>query len=88
LLRHALSALVDSTALPFSTACAAASALARMAALHQLADYRTAAVIAPGADYAADAARLLERIGPDVHTHGIAAAAYALAAGELQSAFR
>ena len=88
LLRHARSALVDSNALQFSTACAAASALARMAALHQLDEYRTAAVIAPDADYAADAAGLLERIAPDVLTQGIAAAAYALAAGELQSAFR
>jgi len=88
LLIHARGALLDSTAFQFSTACAAASALARMAALHQLAAYQTAAVVAPGADYAADAAGLLERIAPEAHTHGIAAAPYGLAAGELQSVFR
>jgi hypothetical protein len=88
LLLHARSVLLDSTAFQFSTACAAASALARMATLHQLPAYQTAAVIAPGADYGADAAGLLERIAPEAHTHGIAAAPYGLAAGELQSVFR
>jgi hypothetical protein len=55
--------------------------------LHQVAEYRTAAVIAPDADYARDAAIMLERAAHDAHTLGLAAAAYALAAGELQSAF-
>jgi hypothetical protein len=39
--------------------CAAARVLCRLAALHDDADYRRAAVIAPDADYRADAARLL-----------------------------
>ena len=86
LLRHARAELLNSSAVRFSTACGAASALSRMAALHQVAEYRTAAVIAPDADYASDAAGMLERVAPDVHTLGPAAAAYALAAGELQSA--
>jgi hypothetical protein len=87
LLRHARIELLDSKDVPFSTACVAASALARMAALHQVEEYRTAAVIAPDADYARDAASMLERAAPDAHKFGLAAAAYALAAGELQSAF-
>ena len=88
LLLHARSSLLESTPFEFSTVCAAASALARMAALHQLAAYQTAAVVAPGVDYAADAVRLLERIAPEVRSHGIAAAPYGLAVGELQSVFR
>lgn len=88
LLRHARPMLFGSTPLPFSTACAAAAALSRMGALHQRREYRTAAVIAPDADYAGDAAALLERIAVDAHTHGVAAAPYGLAAGELQSVFR
>ena len=88
LLRHARSTLFSAASLPFSTVCAAAAALSRMAALHHLPDYQAAAVVAPDADYAADAALMLERIAVDVHTHGLAAAPYGLAAGELQSAFR
>jgi hypothetical protein len=87
LLRHARAVVLDSAALPFVTACDAAAALSRMAALHHLAEYRTAAVTAPDADYAADAAGMLERIAGEAHLHGLEAAAYALAAGELQSAF-
>jgi hypothetical protein len=87
LLRHARVELLDASDVPFSTACSAASALARMAALHQVDAYRNAAVIAPDADYAGDAAVMLERAARDAHTFGLAAAAYALAAGELQSAF-
>jgi hypothetical protein len=89
LLRHARSTLFSAAGLPFPTVCAAAAALSRMGALHQLPEYRAAAVVAPDADYVADAARMLERIAVDVHnTHGLAAAPYGLAAGELQSAFR
>ena len=88
LLSHARPTLFDSSPLPFSTACTAAAVLSRMGALHQLQEYQKAAVIAPHADYTADAAGLLERIASDAHTHGIAAAPYGLAAGELQSAFR
>ncbi|HUK36054.1 MAG TPA: hypothetical protein VLV86_19190 [Vicinamibacterales bacterium] len=88
LLRHARPRLLTlHTALSFSTTCDAASALSRMAALHHAAEYRTAAVIAPGADYAGDAADMLERVARVAYSHGLAGAAYALAAGELQSAF-
>lgn len=88
LLRHARPALLSPTSLPLSTTCMAAATLSRMGALHRLPEYRTAAVITPDADYASDAAGLLERLAADAHTHGLAAAAYGLAAGELQSAFR
>jgi len=88
LLQRVRRSLCDGTAVPFSFACLAAATLSRMAALHQLSDYRNAAVIAPDADYRSDAVRMLEQIAPDAHTHGIASAAYGLAAGELQSAFR
>jgi uncharacterized protein YyaL (SSP411 family) len=87
LLRHARVELLDSDNVPFLTACRAASALSRMAALHQAEEYLTAAVIAPDADYAGDAALMLTRAARDAHTLGPAAAAYALAAGDLQSAF-
>lgn len=87
LLRHLRAELLTSSALPFATTCDAASALSRMAALHQHSEYRAAAVIAPDADYAADAAAMLERVAAEAHTHGLAGAAYGLAAGELQSAF-
>jgi len=39
--------------------CAAARVLCRLATLHDDADYRKAAIVAPDADYRADAARLL-----------------------------
>jgi hypothetical protein len=39
--------------------CAAVRVLCRLAALHDNAEYRAAAVIAPDADYRADAARML-----------------------------
>lgn len=87
LLRHARVELLESNDVPFSTACGAASALSRMAALHQVEEYLTAAVIAPDADYAGDATRILARAAHDAHRLGPAAAAYALAAGDLQSAF-
>lgn len=88
LLQHTRPALCSSTCLPLSTRCLAAATLSRMGALHRMPEYRTAAVIAPDADYGGDAAGLLERLAADAHTHGLAAAAYGLAAGELQSAFR
>jgi hypothetical protein len=71
---------------PFALGCDVSAVLARMAMLHQDEGYRTAAVIAPGADYAGDAARILERLAPDAPRHGLAGAVYGLAAGELQSA--
>jgi len=88
LLRHAHVAISDAKTLPFLTACGVAQVLSRMAALHQQAEYRMAAVIAPDADYARDAGRVLEEIARDAQAYGISAAAYGLAAGELQSALR
>jgi uncharacterized protein YyaL (SSP411 family) len=64
--------------------CAAARVLCRLAALHDDADYRGAAVIATDADYRADAARILATqssralAAPPAH-----AAAYGLAVREL-----
>jgi hypothetical protein len=87
LLQHARVELLNSNSVPLSTACSAASALSRMAALHKVPEYRTAAVIATDADYARDAAVILERVAGEARTLGLAAASYALAAGELQSAF-
>ncbi len=88
LLRHARGALSNVKALPFVSACAAAAVLSRMAALHQRADYRRVAVVAPDADYGADASVILEQIADDAPHYGLSAAAYGLAAGELQSAVR
>ncbi len=87
LLQHGRQTLMTSDAVSFATQCEAASVLSRMARLHQADDYRAAAVIAPDADYTRDAGFILERLAPDARTQGLAAAAYALAAGELQSAF-
>jgi hypothetical protein len=86
LVQHARGALLDAGSLPFALGCDAAAVLARLAVLHQHAEYRAAAVIAPDADYAGDAARILEHLAPQVPRHGLAAAAYGLAVGELQSA--
>ena len=69
--------------LPFELGCEASAVLSRMAALHQDESYRTAAILAPGADYAADAARILERLAAAAPGRGLAGASYALAAGEL-----
>ncbi len=87
LVQHARPALLAAEPLPFALGCEAAAVLSRMAVLHQHEEYRAAAVIAPEAHYADDAALLLERLAPDAPGHGLAAAIYALAAGELQSAF-
>ncbi len=85
LVQHARGTLTSGD-LPFALACEASAVLSRMAMLHHDEGYRTAAVIAPGADYAADAAGILERLAPDAPGHGLAGAIYGLAAGELQSA--
>lgn len=71
----------------FALACDAAVVFSRMAALHHHEEYRAAAVIAPDAHYADDAAVMLERLAPEAPGLGLAAAVYALAAGELQSSF-
>jgi hypothetical protein len=84
LVQHARPKLMGD--LTFALGCDASTVLARLAALHQDEDYRAAAVIAPGADYAADAGAILERLAGAASGRGLAGAAYALAAGELQSA--
>jgi len=66
----------------FSANCEAARVFIRLAALHAEQDYRHAAVLAPGADYHADAARVLTAIAPRYRDFGGAAAVYALALGE------
>jgi hypothetical protein len=85
LVQHARRPLVAVTALAFELGCHASAVLSRMAALHQDEGYRTAAIVAPGADYAADAAAILERLAEGAPGQGLTGAAYGLAAGELQS---
>jgi hypothetical protein len=64
--------------------CEAARVFCRLAALHADPDYRGAAVIAPGADYRADAARLVTKQSPRARDASPAAAAeYGLALREL-----
>jgi uncharacterized protein YyaL (SSP411 family) len=70
---------------PFTLNCDAATVLSRLAALHRSAEYRAAAVIAPGADYDDDAARILESLAADAPGHGLAGALYGLAAAERHS---
>ena len=62
--------------------CEAARVLARLAALHGTPAYRDAAVLAPGADYAEDAARVLAAFEPEFRDHGVDAAAFGLALTE------
>ena len=70
----------------FVTCCEAARALCRLAALHDAAEYRAAAIIAPDADYPGDAARLLEAQAPRVAAAPISdAALYGVALRELLS---
>ena len=84
LARHACGALLEPARVSFAAGCEAASVLARLAALHHNEEYVAAAVIAPGAQYEVDAAGILERLAGKVHNHGLAAASYGLAAGELR----
>jgi len=70
---------------PFTLNCEAVVVLCRLAALHRAADYREAAVIAPGADYDDDAARILQSLAVDAPERGLAGAIYAFAAAERQS---
>jgi hypothetical protein len=70
----------------FVTCCEAARALCRLAALHDAAEYRAAAIVAPDADYRGDAGRLLELQAPRVAAAPIAdAALYGIALRELLS---
>jgi hypothetical protein len=70
---------------PFALNCEAVIVLSRLAALHRSAEYREAAVIAPGADYDEDAARILESLAADAPSRGLAGAVYGLAAAEHHS---
>ena len=69
-----------------ATECAAARALCRLAALHDDAGYRAAATIASGADYRADAARILAAQAPRARTASTSdAALIGVAQHELMS---
>ena len=64
----------------------AARALCRLAALHDAAEYRAAAIIASDADYRSDAAGLLRIQAPRVDAAALAhAALYGVALRELLS---
>jgi len=86
LVQHIRRTPTGAKGLTFAAECEAAAVLARMAALHLNDEYRAAAIIAPDARYGDDAAGILERLAAGATAHGLAGAAYALAAGELQSA--
>lgn len=85
LVQHSRPALWNTPRPPFGVSCTAASVLCGLAALHQSDEYRAAAVIAPAADYADDAGRLLEGLAAGAPGRGLAGALYGLAAADLQS---
>jgi hypothetical protein len=62
--------------------CDAARVFCRLATLHSDDDYVAAAVVAPHADYRADAERILERQAPRALDDPRDAAAYGLALAE------
>lgn len=62
--------------------CEAARVLMRLAALHGTPAYRNAAVLAPGVDYAEDAARVLVSFEPEFRDHGVNAAVFGIALTE------
>jgi len=67
-------------------ACETAIVFCRLAALHGNAEYRAAAVLAPGADYRADATRILRDRAPEALAAQVAdAALYGIALRELIS---
>jgi len=70
---------------PFVSSCESVRVLCRLAALHQDADYRKAAVVARESDYADDAKRTLESLGLSYRDQGIDAARYGVALGEYLS---
>jgi hypothetical protein len=70
---------------PFVLNCEAASVLFRLAALHGSDEYRGAAVVAAGADYGRDAAKILYELAPEAPRLGLEGAAFALAASEWHS---
>jgi hypothetical protein len=69
----------DGSQRSFAIDCEAARVLCRLAALHGRSDYRAAAVIRPGADYAGDAARILRSKRDTFREHGVTGASYGLA---------
>jgi len=70
----------------FTTCCETARVLLRLAALHDTAEYRAAAVIAEGADYRGDGAHLLHEQAAQVAAASTAhAAVYGVARRELMS---
>jgi hypothetical protein len=66
----------------FATCCEAARVLCRLARLHDDAEYRGAAVIKPGADYRADAERILARASTRLDDPAVDPARYGLALDE------
>jgi uncharacterized protein YyaL (SSP411 family) len=64
-----------SAAKPFAANCAAARVLSRLAALHRDDDFRAGAVVAAGADYERDAARVLDYLWSTAEARGAGAAA-------------
>ena len=67
---------------PFVLNCEAARVLCRLAALHGEREYREAAVLASGADYENDAARILSAGSRTYQVRGLSSAAYGLALEE------
>jgi len=65
----------------FNIECEAARVFCRLAGLHDDADYRAAAILAPNADYRADASRILSALAPRALADG--APMYGLALSEL-----
>ncbi len=70
----------------FAMLCEAARVLCRLAALHDDAEYRGAAVMATTADYHADAEQLLARAAAAAASLGARAAIYGIALGEWRAA--
>jgi hypothetical protein len=81
LMQHSL---IDAS-IDLATACEGARVLCRLAALHDDADYRAAAIVTPGADYRRDAARLLDTRADEAVQCGANGAIYAIAQLELES---
>jgi hypothetical protein len=81
LMQHSL---IDAS-VDLATACEGARVLCRLAALHDDADYRAAAILAPGANYRGDAARLLDARADEALQRGASGAIYAIAQLELES---
>jgi hypothetical protein len=69
----------------FVSNCESVRVLCRLAALHEDADYRKGAVVARQSDYADDARRMLESLGPSYRDRGLDAALYGIALGEYLS---